>query len=299
MRAWSVAQDARALACVARTLTEACSLGDAKSCRFAGRLWLDGRGVPRDEPRGLSLVVRGCDDGDALACMAGARWLADADHVRVAHAETELRDRLFAEHRCLMGESAECRRAAVIFEGGQGGTKHDEARAAQQYGRGCDLGDSVACNALGVALDYAEGVGRDPEHAALAFDRACKLGDSLGCANLGYMFENGEGIARDRARARALYRDACISGQVYACLHVEMLAAQDAGAPHDRDRAFAFWRRACEARDARACAFVAVMYEDGPDGKTRDEAKSQQTMKRACDLGNRRACEWMKMRPSD
>jgi len=42
-----------------------------------------------------------------------------------------------------------------------------------------------------------------------------------------------------------------------------------------------------------------VMYEDGPDGKTRDEAKSQQAMKRACDLGNRRACEWMKGRPSD
>jgi TPR repeat protein len=262
-------------------------------------LWLDGRGVPHDEVRGLSMVVRACDDGDAVACVAGARWLADADHARAAHAETELRDRLFAEHRCLMGESAECLRAALTFEGGEGGTKRDETRAAQQYNRGCDLGNSVACNALGVALDYGEGVDRDPERAALVFERACKLGDSLGCANLGYMLENGEGVARDRAHARALYRDACICGNIYACLHVEMIAAQDAGAPRDRDRAFAFWRRACDARDARACAFVGVMYEDGPDGKTRDEAKSQQAMKRACDLGNRRACEWMKGRPSD
>jgi hypothetical protein len=41
------------------------------------------------------------------------------------------------------------------------------------------------------------------------------------------------------------------------------------------------------------------MYEDGPDGRTRDETKSQQAMKRACELGNRRACEWTKVRPGD
>jgi TPR repeat protein len=299
LRAWSVPQDARGLTCVARALTEACTLGDAKSCGLAGRLWLDGHGVPRDAPRGLSMIVRACDEGEALACMAGARWLADADHVRDAHADTGLHDRLIAEHRCLLGDAAECLRAALSFEGGEGAPRRDATRAVQQYARGCDLGNSLACNAFGVALDYGEGVAREPERAVTAFERACKMGDSLGCANLGYMLENGEGVGADRARARSLYRDSCTSGQVYGCLHDEMLGAQDAGAPRDRQRAFAFWRRACDARDARACAFVGVIYEDGPDGRSRDEAKSQQAMKRACELGNRLACEWTRMRPGD
>jgi hypothetical protein len=38
------------------------------------------------------------------------------------------------------------------------------------------------------------------------------------------------------------------------------------------------------------------MYEDGPDGQARDGAKSQEAMKRACDLGSRRACDWLKSR---
>lgn len=233
MQAWSVAQDARAIACVARTLTEACSLGDARSCGFAGRLLLDGRVEPRDAVRGLAMVVRACDDGERIACSAAVRWLLDADHVQEAHAETGLRDWLIAEQRCLTSEASECLRAALSFEGGEGAPARDPARAAQQYARGCNLGNSLACNALGVALDYGEGVARDPERAVAAFERACKMGDSLGCANLGYMFENGEGVARDEPRARSLYRDACTSGNVYGCLHDEMLAAQDAGAPRD------------------------------------------------------------------
>jgi TPR repeat protein len=296
MQAWSEAQDARAIDCIARTLTEACSLGDAKACGYAGRLWIDGRGVAHEAARGIELLARACEGGEALACKAAANWLADADHVREAHAESGLRARLLAEHGCLMGDAGDCFRAATTFEGGEGAGQRDTARAAAEYVRGCDLGYSLACNALGVALDYGEGIPRDAERAATSFDRACRMGDALGCANLGYMFENGEGVSRDLARARALYRDACTSGQVYGCLHDEMLTAQDAGAPRERARAFAYWRRACDAREARACAFIGVMYEDGPDGQARDGAKSQEAMKRACDLGNRRACDWLKPR---
>jgi TPR repeat protein len=141
-------------------------------------------------------------------------------------------------------------------------------------------------------------VARDLESAASSFLKACRLGEALGCANLGYMTEHGEGVPRDVARARGLYREACTAGDVYGCLHRDLLAAEDAGAPRDPDRALAHWRHACEdGHVARACAFVGVMYEDGPDGVARDEEKSMQAMSRACDLGETRACEWVKSHP--
>ncbi|MGH7440709.1 MAG: hypothetical protein ACRENE_33875, partial [Polyangiaceae bacterium] len=60
------------------------------------------------------------------------------------------------------------------------------------------------------------------------------------------------------------------------------------------------WVRACEKdRDARACAFVGLIYDDGPDGFARDEARSQAAMSRACELGEPQACDWVRMHSDD
>jgi TPR repeat protein len=298
LAAWSDAHDDRDLACVARTLADACSLGDAPACGFAGRLWLDGRGVPADVVRGMGMLVRACDDGVALSCMVALRWLADADHARRVRQGARLRARLDVEHGCLVDNAEDCFRVGYASYTGRDGFARDPKRAVEAYARGCNLGHPYACNNLGDALAYGEGVARDVRRAAATFGKACHLGEPLGCANYGFMLEHGEGVARDAARARALYRDACTSGEVYGCLHAEMMQAQDAGAPRDMARALAQWERACAARDARACAFVGVVYEDGPDGYARDEAKSLRAMQRACRLGNERACDWMKSRSS-
>lgn len=298
LSAWSEATDDRAVACVARMLADACSLQDAHACSFAGRLTLDGRGLPRDVRRGLEMLLRGCDGGVAMACNVGARWLGQGSHADDVPDAQGLVARFEGQRACLAGQAEACFQIGVLFYYGREAFPRDRAGASRAFSRGCDLGDSRACNNLGDALAYGDGIGRDVEGAASTFLKACRLGEPLGCANLGYMAEHGEGIPRDVARARGLYRDACTAGDVYGCLHLDLLAAQDAGAPRDPDRALAHWRHACEqGRVARACAFVGVMYEDGPDGVARDEERSMQAMTRACDLGDARACAWVKSHP--
>jgi TPR repeat protein len=299
LSAWSEATDDRAVACVAQMLTDACSLEDARACSFAGRLSLDGRGTPRDVQRGLAMLLRACDGGVAMACDVGARWLGEASHAAEVPDAQELTARLEAESACLEGHPEACFQSGVLFYYGREAFPRDRASSSRAFSRGCDLGDSRACNNLGDALAYGDGVGRDVEGAASSFLKACRLGEALGCANLGYMAEHGEGVPRDVPRARGLYRQACTAGDVYGCLHLDLLAAEDAGAPRDPDRALEHWRRACEQRRARACAFVGVMYEDGPDGVSRDEEKSMQAMARACDLGDTRACDWVRAHPDD
>ena len=298
LSAWSEAIDDRAVACVARMLADACSLQDAHACLFAGRLSLDGRGTPRDVQRGLDMLLRGCDGGVAMACGVAARWLGEGTHASDIPAAQQLLARLEGERTCLVGQAESCFQIGVLFYYGRDAFPRDRASSSRAFARGCDLGDSRACNNLGDAMAYGDGLGRDVEGAASSFLKACRLGEPLGCANLGYMVEHGEGVPRDVPRARGLYRDACTAGDVYGCLHLDLLAAEDAGAPRDPDRALAHWRHACEqGRNARACAFVGVMYEDGPDGVARDEEKSMQAMARACDLGDVRACEWVKSHP--
>jgi uncharacterized protein len=298
LSSWAAANGDRAVACVARKLDEACTLGDPRGCGFAGRLWIDGRGVARDTGRGLSLLVRACDGAERIACIVAERWLAEAVHAKEVPNAPALRKRLEEEEACLNGEPDACYRAGLSFYFGSEAYPRDRARAAEAYERGCGLGGAAACNNLGDALAYGDGVERDLVRAAETFDKACHLGEAIGCANSGYMFERGEGAPRDVARARRLYRDACAGGEVYGCLHADMLAAEDAGAPRDSARALAEWQRACDAKNAQACAFVGVVYEDGPDGLARDSAKSLQAMTRACGLGDKRACQWVDAHPA-
>ncbi len=299
LAAWSEAADEHAVACVARMLFEACGLDSARACSFAGRLALDGRGTARDPKRGLEMLIRACDGGVATACAVAAQWLGDAAHAKDIDDAANLVARIEGERSCLAGQGDSCFQVGVLFYYGRDGYPHDRPKAVQAFGRGCDLSEARFCNNLGDALTYGEGVGRDVEAASAAFLKACRLGEALGCANFGYMAERGEGVPRDVARARALYRQSCAAGEIYGCLHAEMMAAQDAGVSRDPDRALAQWTGACDRRDARACAFVGVIYDDGPDGMTRDEAKSQKAMSRACDLGETRACDWLKSHPDD
>jgi len=296
---WSESRAQGALACVAAMLADACELDDARACSFAGRLWLDGHGVARDPERGMAMLLHACDGGFATACVVGGRALAESDEADVKDLLKQ-RARFDLEQACWSGQADSCYRAGLFFYFGREEFPRDVRRATKLYERGCNLGDSRACNNLGDAFAYGDGVSRDVERAASLFERACRLGEALGCANLGYMAEHGEGVARDEARARSLYRDACTTGDVYGCIHSQMMAAQAEGAPRDPDRALAHWREGCDRRrDANACAFVGILYEDGPDGLSRDEAKSAEAMSQACELGNDRACDWIKARGDD
>lgn len=295
LASWSEARDERDVACVARMLTEACDLGATEVCRYAGRMWIDGRGVDANPPRGMAMIARACDAGDALACLAGVRWLAEATRALEVSDGERMRRRLEFEERCLAGASDACFVVGVAFGAGREGFPRDVRAALRAWERGCNLGDAGSCKNLGDTLAYESGVARDAERATAAFERACGMGATLGCANFAYRLETGQGVARDLTRARALYRESCAAGAAYACMHIDMLAARGAGAPADPARALAYWQNACDRRDARACAFVALMYDDAT-GTARDEAKSLEAMSRACSLGERRACAWTQAR---
>jgi TPR repeat protein len=296
LAAWSGARNEREVACVARTLVEACELGDPPACGHAGRLLLDGRGIARDAAKGVSMLTLACEGDVALACMAAIRWLAEEHNASMVPEGAALRSRLDGEYSCLTGAADECFNAGLAFFSGHPPFPRDEVRSAAEYQRGCDLGSGRSCCNLGDAYEYGNGVPRDLAIAALLYERACRTGNPLGCANLGHLVENGEGVARDAPRARELYREACAEADVYGCLHLEMMASLEAGTPRDAQRALARWQQACDHADGRACAFVGVVYEDGPDGFARDEDRSLAAMRQACKLGNQYGCDWVKGR---
>ncbi len=252
--AWSRAQDDRDLGCIGRNLAEGCKRGDGRACDFAGRMSLDGHGLPRDVERAIHMLATACDDDIAEACAAAVAWLTLGEHARAVQTGSALHDRLDAERSCLAGQGDSCFQVGLGFYGGQGAFfPQNHALAAPPKERGCSVGGPPAGNNNGAGVAYGHRTPRDMRRATLAFERACGLGEASGC------------------------------------LHAEMMAA---GPPEDPARALALWQRACDANDGRACAFVGIMYVDGPDGFSRDMAKGTEAMNRGCRLDNRRACEW-------
>ena len=286
--AWPRAADDRQLTCVGARLAEGCRLGDTRACVFAGRMLLEGHGAAKDVAKGLELLAKACDDDFAEACGAGAGWLSQPEHARAADRGPALKDRFEAESSCLAGQGDECSRVGAGFLSGQGPYPQKPELAVRSYERGCAFGSSHACSNLADALEHGQGAPADLRRAAVVYQRSCDLGEALGCAALGNMLERGRGASRDIPRAKALYTMSCSAGDAYGCFHSEMMTTSH---PEDPARALVGWQRACDRSDGRACAFVGILYEDGIDG-TRDEAKSQEAMNRACELGNRRACDW-------
>ncbi len=274
-------------------LLEACDLGDAPACSYAGRMTLEGDGLDPDEERGLAMLDRACAAGERIACQVGVRWLADANHRRGSHGSVDLRELFDVMLDCLDGNRDQCWAAASDYATGSNGFPRDAVRSSAAYERACTLGHVAACNNLGDAFEYGNGVRRDLAHAGELYERACRMGEALACGNLGHLVENGEGRPRDLPRARQLYRDACAAGSLYGCLHQQMSAVDSPATPEQAARTLERFQRACDARDGRACAFVGIMYEDGPDGLSRDEDKSSAAMKRACTLHVSEACAWV------
>lgn len=113
--------------------------------------------------------------------------------------------------------------------------------------------------------------GQDPpplDHCAAA----CDLHHSNSCARAG-------DATRDRVAARAFHERACQGGSGLGC----------AAAGRDREARF-YLRVHCEQKHAQSCAALARLFAEGRGGPA-DASAAATFRRRACQLGDRAACE--------
>jgi uncharacterized protein len=130
------------------------------------------------------------------------------------------------------------------------GAADTELRAFEQ---GCELGDGMQCNDLGVSYLHGYGVPVDVAVALRAFERSCGNESADGCGNLGALYESGVGVQANLATAAQLYERACSMGAALGCSNLGALYARGRGVAHDLDRAQRLFTRACETGSAAGC----------------------------------------------
>jgi TPR repeat protein len=119
--------------------------------------------------------------------------------------------------------------------------------------RGCQDGDAVMCNDLGVSYLHGLAAPADLSLALQAFERSCRHGSPDGCGNLGALYESGAGVTASFARASRLYERACTMGCALGCSNLGALYARGLGVPRDRDEAQHLFALACDAGSAAGC----------------------------------------------
>jgi len=126
--------------------------------------------------------------------------------------------------------------------------------SADAIAQGCERGDAVHCNDLGVSYLHGYGVPVDAILAFRSFERSCAGGSPDGCSNLGALYESGVGVETSLAEAARRYEQACDAGGALGCSNLGALYAHGRGVPRDLAEARRLFTLACELGSAAGCS---------------------------------------------
>jgi len=177
------------------------------------------------------------------------------------------------------------------------------SKASQIFQETCDDGDVKGCD--GLLQMVIEGKGADTSRAAFQlFERTCQRGVAGGCADLGVMYGRGEAVGQDRAKAVEYFEKACDAGGAVGCTYLgewysnagvqvgwncgrpafcTILGDAAASVPKDDAKSFQFFKRACDGGDATGCVSVSIMYQKGA-GVRQDAAQAAAFWKKSLAL---------------
>ena len=188
---------ALAAAAYLKELDAQCTAGEASGCGTAGSALLAGTGgIAKDRARGLALATRGCDGGDANACMD---LLVDA-----YDAKDVAKQRAYAAQACDRHAVHGCVVAAAIAA---------DVKTADAFDRrACLMGNAEACETLARSMFAAK---RDGD--AIRWVReACRMGRGLAC---GVLIERDLDVPVPPDAKKKLYAEACKADIKPACRH--------------------------------------------------------------------------------
>jgi TPR repeat protein len=279
-------------------LVKACGAEDGRACAELSRRYRAGDGAPRDLKKAVAAAEDGCEAGEPALCVEAGRAVLRGEGVKP---DPERARELFSD-ACTQRTHAGCLDLALMLQNGSG-VPQDTAAAAALFEKACEGGDASACQLLGDALYAGVGIERDLKGAQAAYQRGCGMALFSSCTKLADLLR----VQHDPA-AEALYKKACAADEKDACtvlalkkdcagrdacldladLCSDYLAGYDVLAEAQLARGPC--EKACAGGVGEACDNLADMYQEGY-GAPRDLSQAAVFRKRACDLGDRDACD--------
>ena len=189
---------------------------------------------------------------------------------------------------CKARDDDGCFELASIYDG-----EGNAAQAGVFYAAACDKNVAIACHKLGNL--YRQGhLSRDLAEATRYYVKACDLGYAKSCHNAAVVYYKGDfGFAVDRAKATSFFKRGCDGGLADSCYNAGLAYDDGLGAPLNRDQAEKFYIKSCELGYDDACSNLSYLYAS--DGDLRRFSKRLEYVKKGCDAGNKKSCEFYEL----
>ncbi|MDC0748170.1 tetratricopeptide repeat protein [Polyangium mundeleinium] len=309
---------------------KSCEAGHANSCTILGGVYRQGKPVKKDHPLAKQYLEHACELGDYRGCtingtMYELGW--DGEKPDEVHALV-LRQNAFKLLQASCDEKLEPCDTLAEYHADGVGTKQDPVKEIEVLRTACDRGHPRTCVLFGIKMEDGRGVPKNLQGAGALYQRACEDGDGSGCYRLAHLYAKGNGFPQDERRATeleekachlgfgpsctrfavtlekqdatralGLYRRACRRGDSGGCRSVAafLLGTQGHGVPPkdaypEALRSYLF---ACDQKDGLGCFGAAWIHELGL-GVSKSRTKAKELAQKACELGARPGCEWVK-----
>jgi len=258
--------------------------GNSLAQNNLGVMYIQGRGVPRDDKRAVELFRQGAEqDYEVAQNNFGYMY----QHGRGVAQNLE-RALLWYRRSADQGYARAQANLAAMYAKGSG-VPRDDKRAALWYRRAADQGYPRAQAALGGMYFLGRGVSKDKEQAARWYQSAAEKGVAIAQACLGQMYYFGEGIEKDTKLAAKWYSKAAEQGNVDAGYILGLMYANGDGVPKNQKEALYWLNRSASHGHKDAGQNAAIIYLDMARELYRSPSSKPITaetyLKRAINLG--------------
>lgn len=142
-----------------------CDSGDQDGCAMYGGALMLGKGVDKDEAKGVEMVKKACDANNAQGCELYGRAFDKGIGVTADAAQYAK----LMEKACGLGSPGGCRSHALSFE-------TSDPKRIPLLEKACDGDDGIGCMGLGAAyLNGGQGTDKDLAKAKTYLQKACDL----------------------------------------------------------------------------------------------------------------------------
>jgi hypothetical protein len=275
----------RQLAVAEQLYKKSCDLGDLVGCFGLAKMYEKGRSEGGGPAQAAEIYERACNVGNANACTRlGKLYLRGKGVGKDPSLGVG-----FISKACDGGESNACDVLGQLYESGNG-VEQNLTRASQLYNGACEAGEGVGCYHLAKLHQVGKGVDADTAKAGVLFQQACDTGHGKSCSRLAENYILGEGVPKNMAKAAELLEKGCTGGDASSCAKLAGMLDKGKGVQKDPVRAFSFYVDACAYEHGHACYMIAKKYESG-EGAEKNVQLAVQAYKDSCNYGHERACQ--------
>lgn len=196
--------------------------GDVTAQNELGKLYLNGRGVPKDYGRAARWFRKAAEQGNPKAQFNLGQAYHFGEGVPKDDAEAVQWLRKSADQADTHAQTA----LGYVYLHGEGVPQGD-AQAIAWYRRAAEHGYALAQQALGWMYYNGRGVQKNYTQAAAWYQKAADQGDPVAQSSLGYMYAYGVGVERDSFAALRWYRMAAAQGEPSAKQFLSSLKPPD------------------------------------------------------------------------